>query len=149
MNKKKKQIKKIENHIKNYNMYKVGIKNLTNQLNYIMPNVTATYDVIGGGGSTFNISSSTENVAIDRIESKRALDLYEDIKRYELIIDSIDLALSELDELERKFIVIRYIQGMSIAKTSMELGYSQQHIFNIRKEVFEKLLISLRGILEF
>lgn len=147
--KKIQQIKEIEKHLRNYNTYKVGIKNLKNQLNYIMPNATANFELIDGSAGTFRITSSTEKYAIDRIESRKALDLHEDIKKYEIIISSIDEALKGLEETERKFIQYRYIEGMTIAKTSMKLGYSEQHIFNIRNHAFSKLLISLKGILEF
>lgn len=146
--KKSQRIKDIEYHLRNYHTYKVGIKNLTNQLNYIMPNVTANFELMEGSAGTFSISSNTEKYAIDRIESRKALDLHEDIKRYELIIKSIDEALKGLEETERDFIRYRYIEGMTIAKTSLKLGYSEQHIFNIRNHAFNKLLISLRGILE-
>jgi len=142
-------IKKIERHLRNYHTYKVGIKNLTKQLEYIMPSMTASYDLVGGSSGVFNIKSDTENYAIDRIESRRALELHEDIKRYEIIISAIDEALNGLEETEKEFIEHRYIEGMTITKTAMELGYSEQHIFNIRNRAFNKLLISLKGILEF
>jgi len=145
---KKQKIQQIEQHLRNYYTYKVGIKNLTNQLEYILPSMTANYEVVGGSNSVFNIKSETEDAAIDRIESRKALDLHEDIKRYELIIDAIDESLEGLGETEKGFIIKRYIEGMTITKTSLELGYSERHVFQIRNRAFNKLLISLKGILE-
>lgn len=145
----KRKIKRIEEHLRNYNSYKVGIKNLKLQLDYIMPSMTASYDLVGGSNSVFNIKSDTENYAIDRIESRRALELHEDIQRYEVIINAINESLKGLDELERDFIQCRYIEGMTIIKTAMELGYSEQHTFTIRNKTLNKLLISLKGIAEF
>lgn len=145
----KRKIKRIEEHLRNYNSYKVGIKNLKLQLDYIMPSMTASYDLVGGSNSVFNIKSDTENYAIDRIESRRALELHEDIQRYEVIINAINESLKGLDELERDFIQCRYIEGMTITKTAMELGYSEQHTFTIRNKTLNKLLISLKGIAEF
>lgn len=142
-----KQIKKIEKYLRQYTTYKIGIKTLQKQLDYIMPNITATYELVEGTSGTFKITSSTEKYAIDRIESKRALMLHEDIAKYNLIIDSIDNAVSELDEIERKFVELRYINRKTIAQTSIELGYSEKHIFNLRQQVMDKLLISLRGLL--
>jgi len=142
------RIKDIEYHLRNYHTYKVGIKNLTNQLNYIMPNVTASYEIAEGSTGTFNIASKTEKYAIDRIESRKALDLHEDMKKYELIINAIDESLNGLDEMEKCFIEYRYFDGMTISKTAMKLGYSDKYIFNIRNQTFNKLLISLRGILQ-
>ena len=146
-NKKTSQIKKIEKFLRQYTTYKIGVMSLQKQLDYIMPNITATYELTEGSTGTFKITSSTEQYAIDRIESKRALMLHEDIAKYNLIIESIDNAVSELDEIERKFVELRYINRKTIAQTSMELGYSEKHIFNLRHQVMEKLLISLRGLL--
>lgn len=146
-NKKTSQIKKIEKFLRQYTTYKIGVMSLQKQLDYIMPNITATYELAEGSTGTFKITSSTEQYAIDRIESKRALMLHEDIAKYNLIIESIDNAVSELNEIERKFVELRYINRKTIAQTSMELGYSEKHIFNLRHQVMEKLLISLRGLL--
>lgn len=146
---KNQEIKKIEKHLRNYTQYKVGLMTLQKQLDHIMPDITATYEVNEGSTGTFNIESSTENVAIDRIESRRALILHEDIERYSLLIDSIDEAISKLDDIERKFVEVRYINRKTVVQTSFELGYSEKHIFNIRKNVMDKLLISLRGLIQF
>ena len=144
--KRAKQIKRIEKYLRQYTTYKIGVKTLQKQLDYIMPNITASYELVEGSSGTFKITSTTEKYAIDRIESKRALMLHEDIERYNIIIESIDIAVSELDELERKFVELRYINRKTIAQTSIELGYSEKHIFNLRHQVMDKLLISLRGL---
>lgn len=144
-----KQIKKIEKYLRQYTSYKIGLMTLQKQLDYIMPNITATYELVEGSAGTFKITSSTEKYAIDRIESKRALMLHEDIERYSIIIESIDQAVSELDPIERKFVELRYINRKTIQQTSIELGYSEKHIFNLRQKVMDKLLISLRGLLQF
>lgn len=144
-----KQIKKIEKYLRQYTSYKIGLMTLQKQLDYIMPNITATYELVEGSAGTFKITSSTEKYAIDRIESKRALMLHEDIERYSIIIESIDQAVSELDPIERKFVELRYINRKTIQQTSIELGYSEKHIFNLRHKVMDKLLISLRGLLQF
>ena len=140
-------IKQIEKYLRQYKTYKIGVMTLQKQLDYIMPNITATYEIADGSVGTFRLTSSTEQYAIDRIESKRALIIYEDIERYNLIINSIDRAVSELDELEKEFVELRYINRKTIAQTTIEMGYSEKHIFNIRKNVLDKLLISLRGLL--
>lgn len=142
-----KEIKKIEKFLRQYTTYKIGLMTLQKQLDYIMPNITATYELVEGTSGTFKITSSTEKYAIDRIESKRALMLHEDIEKYSMIIESIDEAVAELDPIERKFVELRYINRKTIAQTSIELGYSEKHIFNLRNQVMDKLLISLRGLL--
>lgn len=141
-------IKRLEYHLRNYQTYEVGIRNLKRQLDYIMPDITANYELAQGSSGTFNIRSDTEKYAIDRIESKKALDLHESIRRYELIISAIDESMNGLEEIEREFIKCRYFKNMSFAKTAQELTSSEKHIYNVRNVTFNKLLISLRGILD-
>lgn len=144
---KENSFKIIEEYLRNYHFFKVGIENMKEQLEYIMPSCTAKFELVPDSFGTFKIGSTTEKYAIDRIESKRALDLYEDIARYELIVNSIDNALKELEEIELKFVELRYFQKKSIQAIAEELGYSEKHIFNLRNRVMTKLLISLKGLL--
>lgn len=143
---KKKEIRAIEGHLRCYKSYKVGIRNLQKQIDYIMPSMTAKYDLAEGSHGTFVISSSTEKFAIDRIESKRALDLHEQIWQYQVIVDSIDEAIKSLTEEERSFVEARYFNQWSIKKTAEALGYSEKNIFVIRNRTMDKLLICLRNI---
>lgn len=143
------RVKQIEHHLRNYHTYKVGIKNLKNQLDYIMPSMTATYEVSEGSTGTFNIKSDTERYAIDRIESNKALAIHEDIARYTLIINSIDEALEDLGTLEKDFVESRYIQGNTVSQTSIKMGYSENQTFAIRNQALDKLLITLRGLVQF
>lgn len=144
-----KGIKSIEKYLRQYTTYKIGILTLQKQLDHIMPNITASYEVEEGSIGTFNIKSDIQDVAIDRIESKRALVLHEDMARYSLIVESIDDAVSELDDIERDFVELRYINRNTIQRTSIELGYSEKHIFNLRHQVMDKFLISLKGLTQF
>lgn len=139
--------KQVERHLRNYKTYKVAIKNLEKQLDYIMPNITATYELIGGSSGTFNIESKTEKYAIDRIESKRALDIHEKIEQYNMIIDAIDNGLEILNDNERKFVEIRYINNNSILETSIQMGYSERNVFKIRNKALKKMVIVMSGIL--
>src|SRR4051794_29197789 len=94
----------IENHLRHYPNYKVGIRNCQKQLDYLLPNITARYEYIEG--STFWIGNDTERVAIDRVESKRALDLHEEIERFLLIVTTIDNAIDGLKQQEKQFVTL-------------------------------------------
>lgn len=143
MNKTEKE-RTIENHLRHYKTYKIGILNCKKQLDYIMPNVTANYDCFG---SSFWIGNNTERVAIDRIESKRALDLLEEIGRFEIIIKSIENAFSELNSLEQKFVDLRYFDRMAIGDVKDVLGYlDERSLFRIRRHVLDRFLISLNNL---
>lgn len=146
---KKAAIKGIERHLFSYRHYLVAIKNLNKQLDYIMPNITANYEISEGSFSgTFTVSSSTENAAIDRIESRRALNLYEEIQLYELIISCIDSSLDTLSKPEVDFVKNRYFDNLSVAEVAEVLGYSVPHIYKMRDQVVGKLVLSLASILE-
>ena len=137
----------LETHLRHYNTYRVGIVNCQKQLDYIMPNITAVYDYIKG--SSFYIANSTEKIAIDRIESKRALDLYEEIQNYKIIIDSIDNAFKELKPHEQDFVKLRYFDCEPMHEVKRVMGYSEEKsLYRIRRHVLEKLEISLKNLLK-
>lgn len=144
---KKRDYKAIESHLKNYRNYQAGIKNMNKQMDYIMPGITASYELREESVGAFIFSSSTEKYAIDRIESTRALQLHEDIRIYELIINSIDDAVAELEDEEKEFVEMRYFNNQSVHETAEAMGYSERQVFLIRKNVRDKLLISLKNIL--
>ena len=81
-----------------------------------------------------------------RLDHARALN-----GEWQLLVDSIDDAMKELHDHdhEQKFIKHRYFQNWSIHKTAESLGYSEQHVFRVRNDVLEKLLIALRGIIVY
>lgn len=147
--KKKNQIERaIEYHLRHYRTYLVGIKNLEKQLDWILPSAISSYDMTEGGGSGFSIKSTTEDFAIDRIESKRALDIHEEKERYELIVRSIDAALEDLDETEKAFVKCRYFEDEMIEKCALQLGYARTSLYDVRRRVMDRLMISLKGVLE-
>lgn len=138
--------KKIEGHLRHYKTYLVGIVNCEKQLEYIMPNITANFDFVGN--SSF-IANSTEKIALDRIESLRALELHETIKRYKHIVESIDRAIGELTELETSFVNLRYFNLMQMGEVTTVLGYAEEKsVYRIRRHVLDKLLISLKNLLD-
>lgn len=142
----KQKRRKIENHLKSYQQYKIGIKNLKLQLDTIMPNITVSYEVREGSVGAFMIQSETEKYAIDRIESKRALDLHEQMKLYELLVNCIDAAIEKLDDDEKKFVECRYFSNFTMRKISIQLGYGESTLFNIRTRVLDKLTYSLGNL---
>lgn len=140
-------IREIEYHLKQYRQYRVGIDNLTYQMEMILPRTTSRLELREESRSYSAKRSSTEDCAIERLESKQAIFLQREIKRYKIIVDSIDKSLEQLDEMERRFVEFRYFQRWSIRKISLELGYSESSIHVLRRQLMHKLGISLKGIL--
>jgi DNA-directed RNA polymerase specialized sigma subunit len=137
----------IEAHLRHYNTYRVGIKNCQKQLDYIMPSLVSGFRT-EGSQSIFYVQNNTENVALDRIESKRAIDLKEEIDQYTIIVDSIDNAFEELKQQEKDFVRFRYFDCLPIYEVKTKMGYSEEKsIYRIRKHVLDKLLISLNNLL--
>jgi DNA-directed RNA polymerase specialized sigma subunit len=139
----------LENHLRFYKTYLVGIRNCEQQLNYIMPNIVTKYSTDQSSGSYFVIDS-TANFALDRIEGKRALDLKEEIEKYKLIVSSIENALEELKNHEAGFVKWRYFECLPIQEVKQLMGYSEEKsVYRIRRHVLDKLLISLNNLLSF
>jgi DNA-directed RNA polymerase specialized sigma24 family protein len=65
---------------------------------------------------------------------------------YQFLLDSMETAVSELDELERKLVECRYIHNWSMGKCAMEIGYSEKTLFLMKKSLLDKLLVSLAAI---
>jgi DNA-directed RNA polymerase specialized sigma subunit len=137
----------IENFLNKYNTYKVGIKNCQKQLDYMLPSLTTRYESDGMTASYY-IRNNTEQVALDRITSKKALDLLEEIEQYKLIITMIDNALSELDEKQRTFVQHRYFAGLKMYEVKAKMNVSEEKtLYRIRRQVLDKFEISLTGLL--
>lgn len=140
----------IETHLRFYKTYLVGIKNCEQQLEYIMPNITTKYGADNHGAFFYVVADSTANLALDRIEGKRALDLREEIEKYKLITLSIDNALSELTNQEKDFVQYRYFECLQMQEVKMKLGFQEERsAYRIRRHVLDKLLISLNNLLSF
>lgn len=148
MKRKQQEQRQLENFLRHYKTYQIGIRNCQKQLDYLLPNVTASYSV-DGGAHVFKIHSKTEMSAIDRIESKQALDLHEMVSQYEIIVQSIENAVSTLEDTEQKFVKLRYFENKSIEAVRDQLQYSEKNIFKIRQKTLDKLLISLKNLLYF
>lgn len=138
--------KTIESHLRHYNTYRVGIVNCEKQLEYIMPNTTAKFDFVGN--SSF-VANTTEKVALDRIESLRALELHETINKYKNICESIDNAFKELLPQEQDFVKLRYFGCEPMQEVTKALGYAEEKsVYRIRRHTLDKLQISLKNLLD-
>jgi DNA-directed RNA polymerase specialized sigma subunit len=137
----------IEIHLRHYHTYRVGIINCQKQLDYIMPSLVSGFGS-DGNKSVFFVSNDTEKVALDRIESKRAIDLKEEIDQYQIIVDSIDNAFEELKQQEKDFVRLRYFECLPIYEVKTKMGYSEEKsVYRIRRHVLDKLMISLNNLL--
>lgn len=136
--------KRLENHLRNYKQYQTAINVLTEQLDYLIPG----FQVDNKNEVNFHLNAEGERQQpIDCSSSLKALLIHEELIQKKMTLGSIDKALEQLNQIEREYVKIRYIEDKSVVATAMELGYSEKYIFNIRKRVLEKLLIPLSGLL--
>jgi DNA-directed RNA polymerase specialized sigma subunit len=132
----------IENYLHKYNTYKIGWRNCNKQLNYMLPTMTSR-----NGAEEF-IANDTEEVAINRVASKKALKIQAEIEQYKLIISCIDEAMQELSHKQKTFVELRYFKSFKIYQIKEQMNYSEdKSIYRIRKQVLDKFLISLNNLI--
>jgi DNA-directed RNA polymerase specialized sigma subunit len=137
----------IENFLNNYNTYKIGIKNCQKQLDYMLPSLVARYDS-DGRSCSYYIANNTERVALDRITSKRALFLLEEIEEYKVILACIDNALAELSDRQKQFVKYRYFEGLKMYEVKDKMGLAEERtLYRIRRQVLDRFEISLAGLM--
>lgn len=137
----------IENYLRDYNTYRVGILNCEKLLEYITPSLTPGYES-DGTRSLFFIGNDTAQVAVDRIEGKQAIALQEQIQKFKMITDSISRAVFELGEKQKQFVQLRYFDDLPMQKVIKEMGYAEEKsAYHLRKKVLDKFLISLNNLI--
>lgn len=126
----KKCIKNVEKHLRNYNNYKISLSNLERQLSIASSDNPRYYS------PPHSNKHSSEKFIKSEIEFMK------------MLIETIDKALTELSDIEREFVQYRYFNKWTVNKTALEMGYSEKAIFTIRNQVMDKLIIGL-GSLSF
>lgn len=132
----------IENYLHKYHTYKIAVRNCNKQLNYMLPTMTSR-----NGAEEF-IPNDTEEVAVNRLESKKAMQIRDEREQYRLIISCIDEAISELDEKQKAFVDLRYFKCLRIQEIKEHMKYAEEKsVYRIRKQVLDKFLISLNNLI--
>jgi len=134
----KEQIRLIEAHLRGYKTYLIGMKNVQESLEEILPSTNSN--------TTCQGASVLDNVVLERLNSSRAIYLREVLNTYKTIVHSIEDAVNALNDDEKDLIKYRYFEGLSVEKTAQHLGCSTQNCFKIRVQALDKLLISLNNL---
>ncbi|WP_051382248.1 MULTISPECIES: hypothetical protein [Sediminibacillus] len=124
----KKMIKIIEKHLKNYHNYKVAAVNIKKQIERL-------------SSSQRSMEGTKIGFSTDRLEK-----LEDELTELEVLMESIERAIAELSSIEKEFIQYRYFNNWSIDKSAMEIGYNDKALFTIRNQAMDKLIISLGGL---
>lgn len=136
----KTDIQLLQNFLRSYPSYKVAILNLRRSLEHDITPKTTRYghDKRSGIATKF---SPTEEAFLDRVK------VNEQIEGYQLLVDSIDAALSYLSLEQQRVIELRFFEGRSIASISAKLMFSERQIQRLKKGALERLVISLSPFL--
>ena len=135
---------KIEKHLKKYRDYKIGMTNMKKQLEHLFSRITAAYEKREGKTGTFSSASNTEEFAIKRAEKRAEMEEY--IKTCELVTQSIDSAIRQLDPLEKEFVEKHYLNKINMKRVSIHLGVSLRQTYNIKQDVKEQFLVTLKNL---
>ncbi|WP_078392785.1 hypothetical protein [Shouchella patagoniensis] len=137
------QIKVIESILRKYKTYQAGKLNLKKQLYAMLPDKSKILDFERVKEDAESLNSILESPN----QVKHAKGIHEEILHYSLITDSVDIAIEQLEEIESEFVYFRYFDNRTIKETSIEMGYGEKHLFNLRNRVLDKLLISLKSFI--
>ncbi|MGG5460042.1 sigma factor-like helix-turn-helix DNA-binding protein [Clostridium sp. B9] len=129
----KEQKEKVKKLLSNYKTMKAQIECIDFEINTIKECIEGLREL-----------RDTENYIIEKnneIEYKRTIR-----KRLEDCINSIDNALNELSDIERKIIELRYLEGEKHTwkETGNIVGYSSDYC---RKEMLNKILFNIFNVL--
>ncbi|MED4130287.1 hypothetical protein [Shouchella miscanthi] len=134
------EVKLIETTLRKYTTYQAGKLNLKKQLYAIIPSTIELKEIDIIDRNNFIIQLNNENEYI------LAMNLYKDLLKYSLITESIDIAVEQLDLTEFAFVQFRYFENKTMKEISIEMGYGEKHLFNLRRRLLGKLLISLKSL---
>ncbi|MED1738406.1 transcriptional regulator [Bacillus swezeyi] len=118
---KKTYIKRIEFHLRNWKNYKAAVLNLERRMD-----------------------KEEQSGLVKETDMHYQIDAEK--RLYQFLLDSMETALAELDEIERTLVEYRYIQNWSMGKCAIEIGYSEKTLFLLKKTLLDKLLVSLAAI---
>lgn len=143
---KKKYYKRIERLLYNYNMLRINIQIADKQLENLKEEDgmhAINYDK-GKISNTFKVNCPTEETAIKNIEKETLIVE----KREKLIskLETLQLLISGLSDIERKIIDMYYIEGKQWWQIAYEVKYSERHCRRIRSDAIGKLAVGLYGV---
>lgn len=101
-----------------------------------LPKVTATYSLVPPS-NTNAFHSSTEDVAIDKVDKERERDQY---------LERIIRGVNRLSKMEREIIFKRYLEDEETFDYEIynEIGFSERRYYRLKARIFYKLAFILR-----
>ena len=136
---------KVEDLLKNYNMKKINIENLKQEIEYVKEDTEMkgiSYDGVSTS-PTNEIKSIVESTVLGNMEKVSYLEHL--IKRHQVDLDKLDNALEALEDVERTVVVEKYINAKQWWQVAIVVRFSETHARRIRKQAIKKLSIGIYG----
>jgi ArpU family phage transcriptional regulator len=120
----------LEATLEKYRMYMLTVPD------ELMPKITATYSIVPPS-NTNAFHSTTESIAIERVDFEQERDAY---------IDRIRKAVNRLNVKERELIAKRYMTQEDVYDYEIynDMGFSESKYYRVREQAFYKLAFILR-----
>jgi ArpU family phage transcriptional regulator len=142
---KDKYYKSVEKLLYNYNMLKINIEILNQQLEELKEEEGmkgVAYDDVKIS-ETNKFHSQTEDTAINNIELEELINKKKE--KLQSKLDMLNKLTEGLNEVEREIIRMYYIEGKQWWQIAYEVKYSERHCRRIRAEAIGKLAVGLYG----
>lgn len=135
----KNNIKEIESYLNNYNLIKGRVGDLKLQIEELREEYEGlSSKFIGNGLSKTNkISSFVENEVFNRQERINFIEF--EIKKKQFLLNRIDNAIDSLDEKDKMFVKLKYIEHKSNCDVAEALNLSVEYITEKRKVVLKNV----------
>ena len=137
----------ITEHLINYRFYQANIKALEEaiKIDRLTSDGLRATDYSRDNISTSEISNITENTAIHILTKEN------DLKKQRLLVDSIDRAIKELEDIDKQIIQLKYMQqssfNVSWEQVAKKTGYDVRQCQRRRDKALEKISIVLCGVI--
>lgn len=136
---------KVEKLLRNYNMLKINIQNLEQEIAFIKDDITlkgVDYDSISVS-PTNEIKSVVENEVLSRTEKIEYLEHI--IKRHRKDIEKLERALEGLEDIEHTIVVEKYINAKQWWQVASIVRFNERWCRELRKRAIDKLVVGIYG----
>lgn len=136
----------ITEHLINYRFYLANIKALEESIKVLRMQQDGQkgIDYSKDQVSTYIINNTTESTILNIIEKETEL------QHQKLLVETIDSAVYELEDIDRKIIKLKYMDrrsfGVSWEEVAREMGYDRRQCIRRKDKALEKIEIVLSGV---
>lgn len=135
----------VEELLKNYNMMKIHIENVEDEIEFVKNDITLNGIDYGGisVSPTNVIKSVVENKSLSIMDKVEGLE--KEIKLNKMLINKLDRSLNTLEEIEREIVINKYIKSLQWWQVSCKVGFGERYCRTIRTNAIKKMVAGVFG----